>query len=285
MKVLTKYRKFFFVVILILFSALFIVPTSRQAVFSQGCSGTVNPNCNSGCCLATNQVWMLPDSSAQACTWSKSYCIENWIKNYTVSCPGPRDRDCRTETWDQGRCEWHAGHYCRRISYNQSTNCCTGTGGPNPTPCTPEYDPPVVSLSGYTPPYPLVFGQDPDKLGIAVTILAQGGSVNNSCGSGRLQITQLTLDGVSLSPASASWIHGYLASRYPGAKVLGSYPLTPAATTSSLPAVTATLDFHFDPLDPGFYNVVVTATQSDGQTTTSTLSVPVHLLDSTITMP
>ena len=285
MQLQTKYRKIIFVIILVLFATLFILPTTRQVVFSQGCNGTPNPNCAGGCCTATTRVWKLPDTSAQACTWRASYCAENWITDYQVNCPGPRGTDCGTDTWDQGRCKWNSGGYCTRVSFPESTNCCNGKGS-DPTPvCKPKYDPPAISLSGYTPPYPLVLGQDPDKLGIVVVVQAQGGNVNNGCGSGRLQITQLTLDGVSLSPASANWIRGYLAQRYPGAKVSGSYPLRPTATASSLPAMTATLYFHFDPLDPGFYYIVVTATQSNGQATTQTLTVPAHLLDSTITLP
>jgi hypothetical protein len=95
-------------------------------------------------------------------------------------------------------------------------------------------------------------------------------------------LTGLSLDGVSLSPASISWIQTYLNRRYPGAQVLGSYPLHPSATTSSLPSTSATLWFHFDPLDPGTYDVTVTATQSDGQSATTKLAVPAHLLDATL---
>ena len=54
---------------------------------------------------------------------------------------------------------------------------------------------------------------------------------------------------------------------------------------SGLNTSAAAASIHFDPLDPGFYDISVTAVQSDGQVTTSVLSVPAYLLDSTITLP
>jgi len=285
MKTLMKYRKPLFVLLLVVFATLFILPATRKVVFGQACTGTPNPNCAGGCCYATTGVWKLPNTSAQACSWRPAYCVENWNTNFIVRCPGPRGTSCRTNSWDQGRCKWNAAGYCTRVSLIAQTTCCNGSGGggsPTPTPCTPTFDPPSISLGGYSPPYPLVLGQDPDLLGIDVTIAIQGGSVNNGCRSGRASLTGLSLDGVALSPASISWIQTYLNRRYPGAQVLGSYPLHPPVTTSSLPSPSATLWFHFDPLDPGTYEVTVTATQTDNLTATAKLAVPAHLLDATL---
>jgi hypothetical protein len=284
MKTISKYRKIIFILALVLFASLFIVPATRKAVFSQGCTGTPNPNCSGGCCMATTQVWKLPNSSAQACTWRPSYCAENWITNFVVNCPGPRYRDCRTQNWDQGRCNWNAAGYCTRVRVFAQSTCCTaaGPGGPNPTPCTPRYYPPSITLGGYSSPYPLVITQDPDHLGVNVTINVQGGGVSNGCLSGNASLNSIQLNHVSLSQPSIQWIHRYLRLRYPGARVQGVYPMHPVPIISPLPDTNATLTFHLDPLDPGNYDVSVTATQSDGQSTTATLSVPVHMLDATI---
>jgi len=155
------------------------------------------------------------------------------------------------------------------------------SGPSRPAPCTPQYHAPSLSMSGYTPPYPLVIGQDPDELGIDVTITAQGGSKTNSCpGNPRGNITSFQLNEVTLSPEAIARINGELRKAYPGARVLGSYPLHPSPSISL--GSNATLRFHFDPQDPGAYNVQVTATQHDGQTVSQTFQVPAHLLEATI---
>ena len=152
---------------------------------------------------------------------------------------------------------------------------------PVPTTCVPHYHAPTLSMGGYTPPYPLVLGQDPDEIGVDVTLLAQGGSKTNSCpGDPRGTITTFQLDEVTLSPEAIARIKGELQKAYPGARVLGSYPLHPSPSTSL--GSNATLRFHFDPQDPGAYNVVVTVTQHDGQTVSQTFQVPAHLLEATI---
>jgi len=152
---------------------------------------------------------------------------------------------------------------------------------PAPTACVPQYHAPTVSMGGYTPPYPLVLGQDPDELGVDVTILAQGGSKTNSCpGDPRGTITTFQLGEVILSPEAIARIQGELQKAYPGARVLGSYPLHPSPSKSL--GSNASLRFHFDPQDPGAYNVVVTVTQHDGQTVSQTFQVPAHLLEATI---
>ena len=152
---------------------------------------------------------------------------------------------------------------------------------PAPRVCTPQYRAPTISLSGYTPEYPLVLGQDPDELGVDVTILAQGGAKTNGCpGAARGTITTFQLDKVTLSPEAIAHIQGALQKAYPGAHVLDSYPLHPAASVSL--GSNATLRFHFNPLDPGAYNIEVTAIQHDGQTVSQTFQVPAHLLEATI---
>jgi len=134
---------------------------------------------------------------------------------------------------------------------------------------------------------PLVYGQDPDKLGMDVTVSVSGGNKTNSCADGPSQrtVTSITINGVSLSSASIDWITGPLALRYPGAYIKGSYPIYPAATITGIGSTSAQAVFHIDPYDPGFYDISVTAIQDDGQTTTVVLSVPAYLLDTTITLP
>ena len=152
---------------------------------------------------------------------------------------------------------------------------------PVPTACVPQYHAPTLSMGGYTPPYPLVLGQDPDELGVDVTITAQGGSKTNSCpGDPRGTITIFQLNEVTLSPEAIARIKGELRKAYPGAHVIDSYPLHPSPSVSL--GSNATLRFHFDPQDPGAYNVLVTVIQHDGQTVAQTFQVPAHLLEATI---
>jgi hypothetical protein len=86
-----------------------------------------------------------------------------------------------------------------------------------------------------------------------------------------------------LSSESISWISSELAHKYPGAHVLDSYPISPELTTSGLDTSTATATFHFDPKDPGDYQVTVTATQDDNQEAEKVFQVHVALYESTIT--
>jgi len=155
------------------------------------------------------------------------------------------------------------------------------SSAPAPTACVPAYHTPTLSMGGYTPPYPLVLGQDPDEIGVDVTITAQGGAKTNSCpGDPRGTITIFQLNEVTLSPEAIARIKGELQKAYPGARILGSYPLHPSASVSL--GSNATLTFHFDPQDPGAYNVQITATQHDGQSVSQTFQVPAYLLEATI---
>jgi len=87
---------------------------------------------------------------------------------------------------------------------------------------------------------------------------------------------------VELAQSSIAWITGALARKYPGAHVKGSYPFTPNYAASGIGSGQAQLSFHLAPLDPGFYEVTVQATQEDGQSASATLRVPVHLMESTL---
>jgi hypothetical protein len=128
-----------------------------------------------------------------------------------------------------------------------------------------------------------VIGQDPDEMGVDVALRARGGSKSNGCnrGAGRATITSFSLNGVNLSDEAIARINGELSRAYPDAQVLGSYPLHPGTTYGGNGRST-TLSFHFDPLDPGDYDITVTARQSDGKQTTRTFQVPVHLLETTL---
>jgi hypothetical protein len=163
----------------------------------------------------------------------------------------------------------------------KEATCCVGASV-----CVPTYEPPSVNISSavIAPSHPLVFSQDPDRLGITVSGVSASGGNDTSCGEAQQNITAMTVS-IRLSDDTVAWINNTLAVRYPGAQIKGSYPLLPTLTTTGLNTTTATTGFHFDPLDPGTYSVSVTATQGDGQSTTAVLSIPAFLLDSTITIP
>lgn len=182
--------------------------------------------------------------------------------------------------------------YCQRIGYYKPVTCCLAPSAPapapapkpapKPKPCKATYGPPSLALS-HTPSHPLVITQDPDALGVDVTVTATGGRKTNSCpGASQQTITSITLDGVELAASSVSWIENELAVIYPGAHVKGNYPLHPNYTTNGLRRTVATLKFHLDPEDPGYYDLHLTVRQGDGQVVTSTLQVPVWLFEATI---
>lgn len=87
---------------------------------------------------------------------------------------------------------------------------------------------------------------------------------------------------ISLSGESISWIKGELSRKYPGAHVLDTYPISPVLTTTGLNTPNATAYFHFDPKDPGDYEVTVVAKQDDGQIARKVFRVHVALYESTI---
>jgi hypothetical protein len=109
----------------------------------------------------------------------------------------------------------------------------------------------------------------------SITVIAG----EHDCQPGRISAISVK---ISLSEESVSWIEGELGRRYPGAHVLDSYPLTPVLKTTGLNTHTATASIHFDPKDPGDYEVTVIATQDDGQVAQKVYRVHVALYESTI---
>lgn len=156
---------------------------------------------------------------------------------------------------------------------------------PEPTepPCTPSWAPPTISTAfTLDPSYPITLGQDPEDLGVDVNgILALAGA-SRCPGQPPARITAFSVTEVRLAASSVAWITGDLARKYPGARVKGSYPFTPPYQVSGLGTPSARLSFHFDPLDPGYYEVHLLAVQSDGQQVTAIVRVPVYLMESSI---
>jgi hypothetical protein len=129
-----------------------------------------------------------------------------------------------------------------------------------------------------TPEYPLVIGQDPDRRGIMVPPITISAG-EHDCRRGTISTIAVK---IRLSAASIHWINGELARKYPGAQVLDSYPISPVLTTQGLDSPTATVSFHFDPKDPGDYEVTITARQDDDQVAEKVFQVHVALYESTI---
>ena len=156
---------------------------------------------------------------------------------------------------------WGSNTYtcCRRVSTGG------GGGGGGGSSCTPEYAKPNVTLTAVDPPYPIPIGQDPEKQGFDVLISAQGGEKTNDCDEGpdRASLEDLSVDAITLSAASITWIEEELSQPYPGAHVLASYPLSPSAEVD-LNVSTGTITFHVDSYDPGDYIVTVSARQDRG---------------------
>ena len=273
-----------------------------------------NGNCSQTCQPATSLGIVAnssgyPSSGFPACrpNVSGGYCIENWQPDQCAvrcsdsgtcnvtelvsggNCSGRLSSAGGYSYWIAGSCSYSAGT-CTYISggNRDRVDCCTlGNSGGGGGGCTPTYASPTVSLGATSPRNPLVYGQDPDKLGTTVTVSASGGAKTNSCSDGPAQrsVTSISMGGVALSEASIDWILDILSLRYPGAYIKDSYPLFPTLIPSGIGTTTAGATFHYNPLDPGIYNVTITAIQDDGQTTTTVLNVPAYLLDATITLP
>ena len=159
------------------------------------------------------------------------------------------------------------------------------TPRPTPRPCTPQYAEPTLTLTSVDPPYPIPIGQDPEDEGFDVMISAQGGAKTNSCPSGpaRASLESLSVESVNLSTASISWIEDDLSQSYPGAHVLGNYPLVPSGDVS-INGTTGTLSFHVDSFDPGTYVIEVEARQDRGsdRMNSEAFNVRVWLMEGTI---
>jgi hypothetical protein len=244
--------------------------------------------CNDDCsqtCGPTNGLGVVV-----GCSRGAYGCVYDWIPDaWGVRCTNGDDcaiTECASAPpgygcfitsdgyWDVGKCS--AYPTCQRVSRIIPESCCLTS---NPTPC-PE-SPPTITTTALqvAPEFPLVIGQDPDKLGVTITnVTARSGE--HDCQRGTISAISVS---VRLSSESITWINGELARRYPGAHVKGVYPILPVLTTSGLNTANATTSFHFDPLDPGDYLVTITATQDDGQIGVKTFRVHVALYESTIT--
>jgi hypothetical protein len=154
---------------------------------------------------------------------------------------------------------------------------------PTDPPCASHFDAPTIDANLLLqPPYPITLGQDPDDRGVDVNgIVARGGNRHCPIG-GPAKIVSFSVVKVQLAQSSIDWIRGDLARKYPGAQVKDSYPITVPYQVSGLSSSQVRLSFHLAPLDPGYYEVTVLATQQDGQTISATLRIPVYLMESTI---
>lgn len=255
------------------------------------------PDCSVGCAGGSGVEMVY------SCSTSGGACVENVKEvgticaagsncNVTSTHGGGRLNTCgQYSCWYVGKCEWTG---CTLVAQanNARVDCCGGSGGggdPNPDPdppCEPDYDPPYIDIiqKTMTPPYPLVMGQDPDQLGITIAGISIYGGTENACDLAAAKITAVDTS-VALSSASIEWIEGYLASRYYGAHILGSYPMTPDETVSGVGTPFATLGFHFENPDPGEYTITITVKQSDGQVVERIFGAPSNLLDVTLTSP
>ncbi len=184
-----------------------------------------------------------------------------------------------------------AGTVCELFWASNTFTCCRDADNPQPTktpgPCTPEYEEPTITLSSVNPPFPLTIGQDPESEGFDVVIAVSGGEKTNSCaGPDNAPLTDISLESVTLSAASITWIEDELSIFYPGAAVLDSYPLAITGDVNINESI-GTLIFHVDPLDPGTYVITIEAAQDavDNDTATEIFGVKVYLLETTFTMP
>jgi hypothetical protein len=244
--------------------------------------------CNGDCsqtCGPTNGLGVVV-----GCSRGAYGCIDDWIPDaWGMNCTNSNDckvTDCASTPpgygcylvadgrWDVGACSAYPS--CSRVSRVINETCCLSGG---PAPC-PKSGPKITTAALQpTPEYPLVIGQDPDDRGVTISsITATAGE--HDCRTGTISAISVS---IRLSSASVSWINGELARKYPGAHVLGTYPISPVLTTTGLNTATATTSFHFNPLDPGDYEVTVTVTQDDGQTAVKVFTVHVALYESTIT--
>ena len=246
----------------------------------ESCTGPVSNICRDR---------FLARSSAVRCSSSSTCNVTTVVSGYD----GLSFRNSHSY-WNVQRCERTPvnGKCADPIKRDTRVTCCVGSTaptpgpGPGPGPCTPSYDAPTVTLAGVTPPFPIVFGQDPDELGFDATVIAVGGLENSDCDNGPAQqaLSSLNLDFLALSDESVNWIEYDLAQFYPGARVKDYYPYHPNFQVI-INGVNGSLVFHHDPLDPGLYDIHVTAVQDDGQQTTVVFHIPAYLLEATIIHP
>lgn len=253
------------------------------SVRDQWCSGDCTMTCQ-----ATTKAGYVVSTSCRA---NVSYCAQTFRKDACIvhcdnsgNCNGTSAGagDCNRLSTSGGYSYWAAGECVEQMSggvlvgcdydpkgNNDKIDCCNGSSiDPGPTPttaCEPEYGPPTITLSGYTPPYPIVIAQDPNATGVDIAITVIGGEVTNGCPNGPRHetLTGVTFEEINLAKSSMAWIVDVLSQQYPGAHVIGAYPLKPDYPALALPAETVTIQFHLEPYDPGFYELPVTAVQSD----------------------
>jgi len=298
---------------LLIATGIFLFPTARCAM-GQGCVDPPDLWCQMGtpgsCCGPTNGFL-----AVLGCKKSGQICVVSQTAQVGVRCYGQADCSVsETLPPDYGRLSggvWHVGG-CQYVYSDASRNnlkdclldtsmnphpatCCSGPGTDpgNPPPCHPEYAPPAIGESwSVTPPNPLVWGQDTEQLGMTLHgITAQGGE-DVQCGEGRAAIRSIDVQ-FRLSESSIAWINGYLASRYYGATVKGTYPAAPIPKPgypsgyTGIGTPNARRDYiYYEPLDPGQYEILVHVCQEDGQCVDRVLGpVTVWLLDTTLGDP
>lgn len=176
-------------------------------------------------------------------------------------------------------------------------NGCGGGPSPTDTPVPPTSTPvppptatcppttvtdPTTALASLNPLNPTVAGQSPNNPVTRVTVRAQAGT-RTICGVAVPdQITAITVR-VRLADSSIAWITTDLARRYPGAQVKGTYPFFPAfETQSTLPTNLWIGRFAFQPLDPGYYQVLIRVRTLGGRDMEFTQTFGVRLLESTL---
>ena len=259
-----------------------------SAYCALGACGVKDQWCNGDCSQTCGPTQGL--GVVVGCSTGAFGCIEDWIPDaWAVHCTNSNDckvTECDSTPsgygcylagagrWDVGTCS--AFPSCARVSRVVNETCCDSGGT---TPC-PKSSPTITtSALQPTPEFPLVVGQDPDRRGATITNIAVTAGVHD-CRTGSISTISIS---INLSGESIGWINGELARKYPGARVKDTYPISPALTTTGLNTSSATASFHFEPLDPGDYEVTITATQDDGQTTVKVLPLHVALYESTIT--
>jgi hypothetical protein len=260
------------------------IALSPHAYCALAVCGVKDQWCNEDCsqiCGSTQGLGVVV-----GCSRGAYGCIEDWIPDaWGMRCTDPGNckvTECASSPpgfecylvgeglWDVGTCT--AFPSCQRQSKIIDASCCLTQ------PC-PRTGPSISTKSLQpTPAFPLVLGQDPERAGITIPeIIVTAGE--HDCRRGTIVRIEVK---IRLTESSVNWIRGELARRYPGARVLGAYPLTPELTTRGLKTPQVVTSFRFDPLDPGDYEISVTARQDDGQVVDKAFTVHVALYESTI---
>jgi len=265
---------------------------------------------NQKCCSASGGLGYVSscagptyDQQPYRCNPSSGNCnVTDWMGWTSKSFGGMHPRVGITDgrTWTtMPECDGH-GNYSKNWP-TVFVDCC---GGGNES-CTPSYAPPRIDNSyAVNPPNPIPWGQEQQPYGKALgmtigNIKAHGGA-DTACGTGQASITKITVK-ISLKKSSIDWILNVLGQRYVGTHIKGTYPQSPERPAPDHPYYACSFDpikgvgtpnaqldcQFFRPLDPGLYDVIVTACQSDGQCTTKSLPKPVNvqLLDTTLSSP